>query len=366
MRRAFKLVSLPVALCSVAIAAMSKQAAGRDSVATVHARHETETVGNSTDDEADDIAIWIDRKNPSKSLIVGTDKKQGLFVYGMDGRIRAHFNSGKVNNVDLRNDVMIDGQPRTVIAVSDANDGSAKIALYALDPETPNLVPLGRVPAGREKAYGLCLYQRAGKLWAFSVFRNGAIEQVAIDLSSGQARAAAVRTLKLKGNAEGCVANDRAGTFYAAERDVGIWKWGADPDADVKPTIVAPTDKSLLVADVEGLAIADYGKDSGYLVASSQGSDTYIVYRLADNAYVGRFRVAGQEIDGTTHTDGIEIALGDLGPEFPGGLFVAQDDDNRPQPQNFKLIAWDDILRALQIAPDVPPRAQAHNDLPSN
>lgn len=353
MRRTFKLVLLSAALGALAIGTNPAIAQSNDKIADVYARHETETIGTSTSDEADDIAIWIDSKDPARSLIVGTDKKQGLFIYGMDGRIRARINSGKVNNVDLRNGVMIDGQPRTVVAVSDENQPEAMIALFVLDTETPNLVPLGRVSGGHEKAYGLCLYQQAGKLWAFNVFRNGLIEQVAIDVSAGVAHATHARTMKVKSNAEGCVADDRTHLFYVAERDVGIWKWGADPDADTRPAGVAMADKSYLVADVEGLAIAAYGKDGGYLIASSQGSDSFIVYRLTDSAPVGRFRIADQGIDGTTHTDGIELVLGDFGSEFPGGLFVAQDDDNRPQPQNFKLVAWDDILKALSLTPNL-------------
>jgi 3-phytase len=354
MRRFFGVTLLSILSGASATGATPAAEQRVDDIAPVEARRETETIGASTADDADDIAIWVDPDDSSRSLVIGTDKKRGLFVYGLDGRIKARIDSGKVNNVDLRNGVMINGRPRTVIAASDQNQSNAMIALFALDPETREFVPLGRVPGGRERAYGLCLYQQGGKLWAFNVFRDGVIEQVAIDISTGVASATPARRMKLRSNAEGCVADDRTRTFYAAERDVGIWKWGADPDASTMPTAVAPTDKSRLVADVEGLALAQYGKDGGYLIASSQGSDSFIVYRLVDDTYVGRFRIAGGEIDGTSHTDGIELAIGDIGEAFPGGLFVAQDDDNRPQPQNFKLVSWEDILRALKLRPDVP------------
>lgn len=349
MKRTAKLAVTSAVSTALTIGAFPSFAQSNGAIAEVYAHYETATFGNNKGDAADDIAIWVDKSDPSKSLIVGTDKKHGIFIYGMDGSIKARIAAGKVNNVDLRNDVMINGQPETVVAVSDENQPQAKIALYRLDTKTPNLVPLGRVSGGKEKAYGLCLYQQADKLWAFSVFRNGLIEQVAIDVSDGIARATPARSIKLKSNAEGCVADDRTHSFFAAERDVGIWKWGADPDADTRPVAVAIVDTSYLVADVEGLAIAAYGKDSGYLIASSQGSDTFVVYRLADNARVGRFRIVSRAIDGVSHTDGIELVLGDLGGGFPGGLFVAQDDNNRPQPQNFKLVSWNDILKSLNL-----------------
>ena len=47
--------------------------------------------------------------------------------------------------------------------------------------------------------------------------------------------------------------------------------------------------------------------------------------------------------------DGIEVALGDFGPEFPQGLFVAQDGQNAPEAQNFKLVSWQDIKAALNL-----------------
>lgn len=41
------------------------------------------------------------------------------------------------------------------------------------------------------------------------------------------------------------------------------------------------------------------------------------------------------------------MAPGNFGPDYPGGLFVAQDGDNTPSAQNFKLVSWRDILAAL-------------------
>jgi 3-phytase len=40
---------------------------------------------------------------------------------------------------------------------------------------------------------------------------------------------------------------------------------------------------------------------------------------------------------------------GSFGAAYPGGLFVAQDGDNAPRPQNFKLVSWERIARALGL-----------------
>ena len=58
--------------------------------------------------------------------------------------------------------------------------------------------------------------------------------------------------------------------------------------------------------------------------------------------------VAGA-IGGSEETDGIELMLGDFGPDYPGGLFIAQDGENGAAAQNFKLVAWADIVKALGL-----------------
>lgn len=93
--------------------------------------------------------------------------------------------------------------------------------------------------------------------------------------------------------------------------------------------------------------MAPEGSEDGYLVASSQGDNAYAVYRLPDMTAVGRFRIGGNEIGNAEETDGIALKLGSFGRSYPDGLFVAQDGDNRPEAQNFKLVSWNAILEAL-------------------
>ena len=121
------------------------------------------------------------------------------------------------------------------------------------------------------------------------------------------------------------------------------------PISPTTATPIARVDGRTLVADAEGLALAPKGKTGGYLVVSSQGDNAYTLYRLADMTYAGRFRIGGGAIDGTSETDGIELALGDFGPDYPKGLFVAQDGDNAPDTQNFKYVSWARIVKALGL-----------------
>ena len=90
------------------------------------------------------------------------------------------------------------------------------------------------------------------------------------------------------------------------------------------------------------------GANGGWLVASSQGDNSFAIYRLPDMAPAGRFRIREGQIGSVEDTDGIALALGDFGPAFPGGLFVAQDGENQPRAQNFKLVPWATITAAVK------------------
>ncbi|UIJ45958.1 phytase [Sphingomonas cannabina] len=298
----------------------------------------------SLQDAADDPAIWHNAADPAASLIVATDKKAGLNVYGLDGKLRSNLAAGRVNNVDLR-----ETPAGVIVAASDRNTiGDSRLALFRLDTRTATLTPLARVPVATAEAYGLCMYQAKNGLYAFVVGKDGAIIQLRIAADGSGAET--VRTMKLATQSEGCVADDRTGTLFVGEEDVGVWRFGAEPGDPVTPTSVAKANGKELIADVEGVAIAAEGADGGYLVVSSQGDSAYALWRLPDLGYAGRFRIAeGSGIGGTSETDGIEVSSASFGPGLEGGLMVVQDGDNAPQAQNFKLVRWAEVKTALGL-----------------
>jgi 3-phytase len=343
MRCAHALLLLLLAACG---SKREVPAAPPVTTASVMAKGETTAVATANADAADDPAIWRNAADPAQSLIIGTDKKAGLYVYGLDGRVRDFIDAGRVNNVDL-----ISHGGRVIVAASDRNDeANAKIALFALDTATAKLAPLGSVPGGAGEAYGICLTEAEGALQAFIVLKDGTINQVAIDLSAATPAGRTVRTMKLATQSEGCVVDPRTNRLYVAEEDAGVWRFDARAAGPTAPVKIAGTDGKRLTADAEGVAIAPEGPgNGGYLVVSSQGDNAYSVYRLSDDAYVGRFRIGKGALGATEETDGIEIAMGDFGPLYPAGLFIAQDGDNAPRAQNFKLVSWADIKAALEL-----------------
>jgi 3-phytase len=190
-----------------------------------------------------------------------------------------------------------------------------------------------------------------GRYYLFVDSAKGQVEQWELfDDGQGQVDGWLVRAFVLGTQTEGCVADDELAYFYISEEARGIWKYGAEPEAGTDRTLVdALKPGGPLTADVEGLAIYYASDGTGYLIASSQGSDEFIVYRReGKNPYVMTFAIGkGGGIDHVSDTDGIEVTNFNLGPDFPQGMFVAQDGHNDNGNQNFKLVSWPMIAEAM-------------------
>lgn len=308
----------------------------------VYARGETVPVDTQNEDAADDPAIWRNPDDPSQSLIVATDKRAGLYVYGLDGAIRSFIDAGAVNNVDLA--VLDDGT--VFVAASDRIDlANSHISTFTLDTVTGDLTALGRIPSGPGEGYGFCLGTHDG-LSALAVIKDGQLREYALSVNEQAVTSDLIREMSVPSQPEGCVYDARDGTLYVGEEVAGIWRFRA---GETVGELVAPIDNLYLVADVEGLAIAPDGEDGGYLIASSQGDNAFAVYTLPDMVPAGRFAIAQGALGAAEETDGIELIPGDFGPDYPQGLFVAQDGQNAPAAQNFKLASWADIRAALEL-----------------
>lgn len=326
--------------------------------AAVVARVET-TPAASYGDAADDPAIWANPDDPAKSLVVATDKKAGMYVYDMQGRVLQFLPDGKMNNVDLRTGFRLGG--RDVVLVTASNRTDRSIAIYRLDTAAGKLVDVadGVQPTGLGDPYGLCMY-RSPKDDATYVFVNGDDTRQRqwrlVDAGNGKVRAEHVRDMDFDSQTEGCVADDANANLFVNEEDVALWKLSAEPDGGTDKVAVARVaDNPALKDDLEGMSLYDLGNGRGYIVLSSQGNDTYAVYdRQGDHAYRGSFAVVADPargIDGISETDGLDVSSGNLGPGFEHGAMVAQDGRNvmPMENQNYKYVSWDDIARALGL-----------------
>lgn len=312
----------------------------------VAATVETDPVPHSGD-AADDPAIWVNPSNPAQSTIIGTDKQGGLAVYDMGGKQLQYLAIGDMNNVDIRTGFSLGGQQVALVTAGNRTNNS--IGIYKVNPSTRLLENVAARVITTTSVYGSCMYKATdGTVYYFINSKSGAVEQWKLfDNGSGKVDGTKVRTFSVGSQTEGCVANDQTGDFYIGEEAVAIWKYSASPTGGTTRTQVDKTGSGgHLTSNIEGLTIA-YAPSGTYLMASSQGNSSYVVYRLSGGTatYVKTFKIVdGGGIDGTSGTDGIDVYAGNLGSSFPSGVFVSQDGSNPGGNQNFKLVPLQLIL----------------------
>lgn len=326
-------------------------------VATASPSAQTEPV-KTFGDAADDPAIWVHPDDPALSVIIGTQKKLGINVYDMSGKLLQSRPDGRINNVDLRYGFQLDGKSVDVVTAS--NRTTQSIGIWTVDPATRTLVDVsdGTIATEMGDPYGACMYKSAatGGYYVFINDTDGLVKQWQLhDAGNGQISASVVREFSVGSQTEGCVADDELGHLYVGEEDVALWKYSAEPDGGDARTMVDNTDTGNLTDDVEGVSIY-YGADgTGYLVASNQGADNYVIYeRQGDNRFLGHIHIIADEatgIDGASETDGLDVTSANLGPAFPNGALVVQDGRNISpvENQNFKIVPWERVATALGL-----------------
>lgn len=179
---------------------------------------------------------------------------------------------------------------------------------------------------------------------------------------------------------EGMTIDADRGTLFAGQEDVGIWKVSVSPGGfggdgalieKVKefgaPYTLVPDDDpgefecettgdalpgdggTRIAADVEGLTIYRGAFGTGYLLASSQGDDTFAAFGdRGRGGYLGSFEIVdGPGADGVQESDGAAVVNVPLGRDFPRGLLVTHDGKDETgtdrDSTNFKLTRWEDV-----------------------
>ena len=303
-------------------------------------------------DAADDPAIWVNSNHPEQSRVLGTNKKQGLYVYDLKGNELQELLVGRVNNVDVRQGFTYQGKA-TDIAAASQRDRHA-IALFTINPANGQVSTAGEVETTLDDVYGMCMYKNnADEFFVFINDEDGRFEQWQITDSDDGWKGKKVREFAVETQPEGCAADDVKQRLFIGEEDVAVWTLGAEPDDATELTELAPV-SDILVDDIEGMDVYRQG-DQAYLIVSSQGNDSYILYNAeAPYDYIGRFRVginAAAGIDGASETDGLTVTSANLGDDYPAGMLVVQDGRNMlpDELQNFKYVNWKDIADLMNL-----------------
>lgn len=322
-------------------------------VVKVFADAETEPV-YSNDDAADDSCIWINPTDVMKSTIIGTNKRKGLEVYSIDGKRLKTYNLGRVNNVDIRYGFKLGGKEYPVVTASNRTHNTISVLIVKPDGSLEEIAARP-IKSSLKPVYGLAMYKskKTGKMYVFMVDKRGGVEQWELFENNGKIDAKLVREIALGGQGEGIVADDFYGKVYIGEEEKALWKFDAEPTATNKRIKIIGTRDLNMKADFEGVTLYDKGNGQGYVILSSQGNNSYAVFDRVSNQYLGTFKIADGNIDGTYDTDGIDVTSVAFGAKYPKGFFVAQDGANTQKKdtltQNFKIIDWRKIETKLKL-----------------
>ena len=302
------------------------------------------TLTDSAADDQDDLCIWVHPTDPALGAIIASDKEGGrIFVYDLEGDVLQIVPvSGEPGNIDLRYGFALGESVLDIVCLNDR--ATDRMLVYAMDAGTRQLSRIDDNNLSIGSNYGLGMYRSAvtGAFHVFVTTESGGVKQYELWDDDGDVARTLVRSWSFPSQTEGCVCDDEAGYAFFGEEDEGIWRIGAEPgDPTSGPRIAAVGDGSGLAADVEGLTLYYAGGGAGYLIASAQGTSSFVVFeRQPPHDPVFHFEVAG-----VGATDGLDVANVPLGPDFPHGIFAVH--DGTGSPHAVEVCAYEDLGLAI-------------------
>ncbi|MFC3561132.1 phytase [Pedobacter jamesrossensis] len=322
--------------------------------------HVSDPVGFDTDDPA----IWINPADPSKSLVIGTDKdvNGGLYVFDLQGKIipsKIVKGLQRPDNVDIAYGLMLGGK-KTDIAVT-TERYTHKLRIYSLPDMKPvdnGGIPVfvGETAPEFRDLMGISIYTAPnGKMYAIVGRKTGPKDGSYLwqyqlsDDGGGIVKAALVRKFgKYSGKKEieAIAVDNELGYVYYCDEQVGVRKYYADPTKGNKElSLFGQGDFSV---DNEGIAIYKTAGNKGYILVSDQGAKQLKVYsRTGKKGTLNQHPLVATIKYKANQTDGIDVVSVPLNSDFKHGLLVAMSND-----KTFHFYRWEDIAgKKLKINP---------------
>ena len=341
---------------SRAEAANSKSEHG---IVNVTAEVETDPVENYGD-AADDPAIWVNLFSPKQSRVIGTDKKGALNSYDLSGKLLQSLPIGRVNNVDVGYGVTVKqiqaskSDASTIDIAVASNRSNNSLSVFEID-KRGDMAHIGDISTTLGDIYGLCMFVTGGIAQVFANDTSGRFERYDVSITTAKnVEGRLTQSFSLPSQPEGCVVNINTNTAYLGEEGAGIWALDVSNNNE-EPRFIAEL-ASPVEADIEGLALFDVDGQT-YLIASSQGNNSYAIYQTLNNSpyklnFIGLIEIIAdkaRQIDGASETDGLDVTNANLGGRFTDGLWVVQDGRNvmPSQTQNFKLVTGTSLKKAI-------------------
>jgi 3-phytase len=315
-------------------------------------------VTERTKHDTDDPAIWINRADLARSLVIGTDKDSdgALYAFDLQGRVVARVGDLKrPNNVDLGTGLRLGD--REVDFVITTEREAQRLRVFSV----PDFRPLDRgdlvVFNGdvSRAPMGIALFRRPRDGVFFAIVggksgpAQGYLAQYRLeDDGTGHVKMTFVRefgTYSGKKEIEAIAVDHELGFVYCADEQFGVRKYAADPDAPDAGRELALFGTADFKSDVEGISVYATGPGRGYLVVSDQQADSFNVYAREGAAGAPHaHRLLARVPVSAVESDGSDVTNVDL-PGYPGGLFVAMSTD-----RTFHFYAWADFARAAGLA----------------
>ncbi len=305
-------------------------------------------------EDSDDPAIWLHPDDPSRSLILGTDKIGSIFVFDLDGKIKPDLTvtgMGRINNIDVAYGVTLGGGI-TDIAVATDRDSNL-IRAFRLPEMTPidngGIEAFEGEPPERRRPMGMALYRRPsdGVLFAIVSRKTGPdgayLWQYRIE-DDGTGNLAFTKVREFGSFAgtkeiEAIAVDQELGCVYYSEEDVGVHKYLADPDAPDANVELALFGTTGFTEDREGISIYKIDDGTGYILVSDQQANAFRIFRReGEPGDPHDHREIKVVYVSTNESDGSEVTNAVLGERFPSGMFVAMSDD-----RTFHFYSWEDI-----------------------
>jgi myo-inositol-hexaphosphate 3-phosphohydrolase len=328
--------------------------------------------------DADDPSFWHNDADPLKSLVIATQKEAGYSIYDVNGATLADVKPGDIryNNVDIIYGFTLGGNTVDLAVFTDRMYD--RFAIYTISAEAPYLTDVtdAASPAlfggdpGDDTAYGLAVYESpsTGKFYAFAT-QAGTwfVKQFELAETGGKIGWTLVRTISLEAGdddeqAEGMVVDQEYGIAYICQEEGGVYKVTAEPAGDIalgEDDMLAEEGDYNLVEDIEGVGMYYKSDGTGYVIVSSQGSNTFGVFDRVSGDFINSFSVIdnGEGVDGSQDCDGLDIMNMPFGTLFPSGIIIVQDGqdynhDTNDYSTNFKWIKWDDVAAELGLDTD--------------
>ncbi len=307
-------------------------------------------VTEKTLNDTDDPAIWINPKDPSRSLVLGTDKGDttgGIYVFNLEGKIdysKSVLKLKRPNNIDIEYGFDFNGK-KTDIAVF-TERGRQMIRIFSLpdmkaidgggikvfEGETEK-DPMGISLLKNEKGIYAIVGRKSGPdgsfLWEYKLYTEGA------DLVKAK-KVRAFGKFSGKKEIESIVVDDELGYVYYSDETVGVRQFYASPDSSNAELSLFATKG--VKNDHEGLSIFPTSSSTGYILLSDQQANRFQIF--SREAQGGKFehkllkvvRVAARDSDGS------DVTAVPLNNTFRHGLFVVMSTD-----RTFHFYRWEDI-----------------------